>query len=169
MTSAALWTKQRSLARTIAAIYHIPGCDRQDVEQEALIALWEASRTYRDDEGTTFETFAALVIRRRLLDCVKAANRIKHKQLTLAARVQQDDDGDVTAIVEQLPHLHQVTDHVEDRERLQAVLAAMRTLTQLERRCIVGIASGSTYKDLGPKKMVDNAVARGRKKLRAAA
>jgi hypothetical protein len=40
----ALWTKHRHIARIEASEWHLPGSERQDVEQEALIALWQAAR-----------------------------------------------------------------------------------------------------------------------------
>ena len=39
----ALWTKHQALARSIANEWFIPGSDRDDVRQEAQIALWVAT------------------------------------------------------------------------------------------------------------------------------
>lgn len=39
-----MWEKHRSLATGIARSFYVPGAERQDVEQEALIGLWDAAR-----------------------------------------------------------------------------------------------------------------------------
>ena len=57
MTAPALWTKHRGIARGIARDFFLPGADRDDVRQEADIALWEAATHYRQELGP-FPTFA---------------------------------------------------------------------------------------------------------------
>jgi RNA polymerase sporulation-specific sigma factor len=167
-TVPALWLKHRRLAGQIACDYYLPGYERQDVVQEAEIALWVACRQF--DGSGEFRGFAAMVIRRRLNTCVKMANRKKHEPLNLSARVTIEEDGDVTHIADQLPCLHQVSDRVEDREQLRAVLRAIdRDLSEFERHCVVGLACGLEYVELGEFKSVDNALQRARAKLRAAA
>lgn len=157
------------MARRISREFYFPGGDRDDVEQEALIALWIASRDYEPDRGT-FKAFATLVIRRRLASCLKTAGRDKHRPLNLSVRTMVDPDGGETRpIAEILPHLHQVVDVAEGREQLALLTAAIETdLTDFERECVLGIASGYDYLDLGPYKKVDNALFRARKKLRRA-
>ncbi len=170
MTVPALWLKHRGLALAIADGYTLPGSDRDDVRQEALIALWVAATDWRPDGGASFPTFARMVVRRRLDTCLKLATRRKHEPLNRAVTVALDPDGEPAAIVDLLPHLHQVTDRVEGREQLAAVIRCIRDdLSAVERRAVVGIASGLSYVEIGPWKAVDNALARARRKLRAAA
>ena len=157
MTVPALWTKHRHIATAIASRYYIPGADRQDVEQEALIALWEACRTYDPDRGP-FQPFANTVIRRRLTDAIKAANRQKALALTTSARDRE------------LPHLHQVADRCETAEEIRRVLEAVTRLSAWERHCVIGTATGLSYAEIGGNpKRVDNTLYRARRKLRAAA
>jgi RNA polymerase sporulation-specific sigma factor len=168
MTVIQLWTKNRPIAYGIARDFYIPGADRDDVTQEALIALWVAARDYQPESGP-FRSFAALVIKRRLGSCVKMAQTYKHAALSTAVRTILSEDGDRQEIAGLLPYLHQVTDVVEDRERLALIIAAIKSdLTEFERECIVGIASGKGYLELGPYKKVDNALFRARRKLKLA-
>lgn len=151
----------------IAREYFLPGAEQQDVEQEAMIGLWMAARDYQEDAGT-FKQFANLVIRRRLDSCLRHATRHKNMVLNDSARVLVNEDGDISTIVNELPCLHHVTDAAEDRERLRLVLVAIDTqLTDFERHCVLGIAQGRDYLELGSYKRVDNALMRARKKLRA--
>lgn len=171
MSAPALWTRHRTLARAIARDWSIPGWERQDVEQEAMVALWEAARAWRPDGGASFPAFARQVISRRLTDALRAEQRWKRRPLNESLRVVENvDDGSLESIVETLPHWHQVADVAEDRESLRAVVRIIRDgLTDFERHCVVGIATGVPYVELGPKKRVDNAASRARRKLKAAA
>jgi RNA polymerase sporulation-specific sigma factor len=157
MTVIQLWTKNRGLAHMIARDYYIPGADRDDVTQEALIGLWIAARDYDPDKGS-FKTFARVVIHRRLTSCLNAATTHRALALTDAARDQD------------LPHLHQVSDRVEEREELADLLSRIDSeLSVFERHCVIGIAFGVSYFELGEYRRVDNALMRARRKLRVAA
>lgn len=54
--------------------YHL---SREDLFQEGRLALGQAIETYRSDRGAGFRTFAEVVIRRRIVSCIRAA---VHKQ-----------------------------------------------------------------------------------------
>lgn len=169
-TAPALWTRHRRLAHILASQWRIPGYEAQDVEQEALIALWEASGCWRPDGGASFTSFAQMVIERRLKSALTQARRTKRGPLDEAVRVILDHEGQQQQAVDLLPHLHQVTDCAESREQLAAVLHAIEhELTPIERRAVVGIAAGYTYAEIGPFRQTTNAIERARKKLAAAA
>jgi RNA polymerase sigma factor (sigma-70 family) len=171
MSAPALWTKHRPLARHIASHYFIPGSEPEDVEQEALIALWEAASTYNPTKGTTFPTWARLIINRHVQQCVNVARTGRAEYLTRAVREAVNEDGKRVPVLENLPHLHQVTDRCEEHEDIRRVLATIANdLTPLERYCVLGIASGLHYSEMHHNpKAVDNAIMRARLKLRAAA
>ena len=163
-----LWTKNRRLAILIARDFYIPGSESADVEQEAMIALWVAARAYDPEQGG-FRSFASLVIKRHLYSCVKIANSGKASTLTRSVRTSISTDGSVEEILVSLPHLHQVVDVIERKEDLQAVIAAIESeLNDYERACVIGVASGKTYLELGSPKKVDNTLFRARRKLRRA-
>lgn len=167
MSAIQLWTKHRRLARLIASEYFIPGSETEDVEQEAEIALWIAARTYKPGEAG-FTTFATLVVKRHLFSCIKASKRKKQIPLTESVRTLSNNEGDVDSIVEMLPCLHQVADVVEENEYLAALVEEIGKLDEFERHCVLSIASGKSYAEIGPSKMVDNTLFRARGKLRKA-
>lgn len=171
MSVPALWTQHRPLALKVASGYYIPGSERQDVDQEALIGLWVAAREYDPDKGTSFPTWARFVINRHLQTCINIARTGRADLLTYAARETQLEEGGATVpILDVLPHLHQVADHVETQEQIREVLRLIAGMNDLERHCLLCIASGLSYEEIGmPKKRIDNAVQRARRKLRAAA
>lgn len=148
MTAAALWTAHRPLAKSIARGYFLPGADQEDVQQEALIALWEASRSYQPDKGSSFRSFAKLVIERRLNSCVRTANRPGRLVLTRSSRNLD---------------LQRSREEQAARDRLWEVVEASQTLSLAERAAVQAYVTG-TY-DSYDRKM-ENALYRARKKLR---
>lgn len=154
VTIGADWTKHRPLARRIARDYYFPGADQQDVEQEALIGLWIAARTY---DGTgRFSIWAGIIIRRRLITMLKKARTPKYRLLTDATRedfvlVTGGDEPERIAI---------------DRDRLARIASAMSSLTPRERKAVADHLDGVHSKST---KSHDSSLTRARHKLREAA
>lgn len=151
----ALFSRHRRLALAIARDWHLPGSDRDDVRQEALLALWEAARAYQPGRGATFPTFATTVVRRRLADAVKHANRGKHQTLTNAGRdtlLDRQPAPDIDAVL-----LH--------RQRLRQLTGRARTLTPAERDTLRRILDDAAIDG----KPDDNQRYKLRRKLKAAA
>jgi RNA polymerase sporulation-specific sigma factor len=159
-----LWTKHRRLAYAIAAEFHLPGAESQDVEQEALIGLWVAARDWDRDGGASFPTFARLVIRRRLAAVLRAALREKHRPLNDAVRMIAHDDGEV-AIVDTLAGGRDPFEVVVLRQTLERLIEALASLTELERTALAIVVFDGRY---AHEKVLDNAVYRARDKLRTA-
>lgn len=165
MTRSELFRRHEALAELEAREVFLPGATRDDVRQEALIGLWEATGVYDPEQGP-FRPFAKVVIRRRLLDAVESANRFKHRFLTDAKRTAVDPDGVVREIVDQLAaHELGPDELVLLLEELRGLVGAILGLSELERRAIVRVIDG-----LGPEtKQDDNALQRARTKLRRVA
>jgi hypothetical protein len=100
---------------------------------------------------------------------LKAAQRRKHEPLSAGARFEEPTTrdgrslGDVVADRAPGPYERAV-----QREQLALITAAAGRLTELERRAIGGVLSDTAYTELGPKKTIDNAVQRARRRLREA-
>lgn len=157
------FTDHLGLAYWIADQHYLPGGDRDDVRQEAAIALWQAVCDYQPGHGTTFKTFANLVIYRRLAAAIKNANRGKHLVLTRSARVTTDADGQPVDLVELLPGRDMVDD-IADRHELHRIRLAATRLTTRERQALGWILDGKNYRG---RKDIDNAADRARRKLAA--
>lgn len=149
-----MYERHAELADRAAHAWHIPGADADDVRQEARIALWEACRAYDADLGVPFPVFARIVIARRLRDALRNASRGKHRLLTDAHR-----DHDVPTSQDEI---------IQRRAELRALVGAFQQMSLLEQDAIRAIADGRPYSDVGEFRQVDNAVQRGRRKLRSA-
>lgn len=140
MSTPALYTKHLPIALGIARDYFIPGADREDVRQEARIALWEACRCYDRSKGT-FPAFARLVVKRRLADRVKVARRHYHPPAELV---------DVVPAPELAPSL-------------EPLLAGVRQLSLFEQQAVRDIVNDEPLRS----KRDDNLRYTARRKLRA--
>lgn len=164
-----LFTRHRQLAYAIARDYRVPGAECQDVEQEGLIALWIAARSFDPGKGLSFRTFAGYVIRRRLASVLKAALAKKHEPLTLSVREVRNDEGEWVSATDALAGANGTEEIVAARETLERMAKALGTLTELERNAWLMIANGEPYVT-SPRtresKRQENAATRARGKIR---
>ena len=160
-----------------------PGCERDDLAQEARIGLIAAIRAWQSGRGP-FPAFADRCVRNQALLAIQAAARHKHQLLSRAVSLDgaQGDDATGTGDSARLPMLdalpvHDPRSDPEARllvnEQLRSVLRALPTLTQSERRALAGALAGESYEQLastvgGTPKAISQAVGRARSKLAGA-
>ena len=70
---------------------------RQDIEQEALLALWEATQKFDATQGAKFSTFAYRTIHGRILDFIKS--EMRH----VKAKKPKDTGSKLTAAFQEEP------------------------------------------------------------------
>ncbi len=136
--------------------FFFPGHDRDDVLQEARLALLEAHRAYRPSTGVEFGAFATLCVRRRLSSKLRNATADKHQLLTGAFQIL---DGDRLG--------PDPAGQVEARMELARVAA----LPEKQRDRIVAFACGYSYEEIAAaegvsKAAVDVSIFQARKTLR---
>lgn len=158
------------------------GCEREDLAQEARIGLVAAIRAWRSERGP-FPAFAERCVRNQTLLGVKAAGRHKHQLLGRAVRLDDQHGGDSTPAGTRNGFTLLETLAVRDahgdpearllvREQLTSVARALPTLTDKERRALVGALNDQSYADLGviiggTPKAASQAACRARRKLAA--
>lgn len=148
MTRGALWTRHRGLALGIAGGTTIVGVDRDDIRQEALLALWVATGEYRPELGP-FPPFARVVVTRHLLDLLESQTRQKRDP-----RRAVELEADPPALDERPGH-----------EQLSLMLGALDTLSERERRALSDHLNG---RERSSNRAHENVLQRARTKLRAA-
>ncbi|AEJ44346.1 sigma-70 family RNA polymerase sigma factor [Alicyclobacillus acidocaldarius] len=96
----ALYQEFRDRLRRWAHGYWIPGAERDDVMQHALIGFWKAVRGY--DGQTPFLAFAKMCVKRELVTVLKMARRQKHfwhlTALSLDAECPWIEDSERTVL-----------------------------------------------------------------------
>lgn len=70
--------------------YYIPGCDADEIEQEALYALRYKAIEDFDPERGAFRSFAILCIKRHLFSLIKANNQQKRTVLNQSLSLDED-------------------------------------------------------------------------------
>jgi RNA polymerase sigma factor (sigma-70 family) len=144
------------VARREARRVYLPGYDRDDVLQEARVALLEAS--YRPCCGLDEGAFATMVVRRRLVSRLRAAHRWKHQILTRAARDRDPAyEPDLTTRLEAFELVRRVA-----------------RLPRAQRTRLTMVAAGYSYQEIAAAegvsvKAVDTAVFEARRTLRGMA
>ena len=159
-----------------------PWCEREDLAQEARLALVTAMREWRPERGA-FPAFAQQCVKNKALLAVISTSRHKHQVLNFAVSIEEnfaDDSSDQSRpprLVDRLsasddaetdPELHLVV-----REQIDSVLHALPTLTRPERAAMAGGLSGHTNGQLAQAlevtpKAASQAAYRARRKLAAA-
>jgi len=139
-----LYAKHADLADRMASRWRVPGCEPEDLRQEARLALWEACQAY---DGTgRFRTFASHVVWRHMADLLRVASKRGN-----APRWE--------------PLTEDLVGAPSPYRSLHRILDALGTLSWLERealrRDLDGTADGS--------KRQSNALYSARKKLKEAA
>lgn len=147
--------------RRIAAGSIVPGLEREDAEQEGLIALFRAIESYRPQAEVSFETYAMRCVRNGISDARLRAGRKKHQPLNHSVPLE-DESRAVPGPEEQ----------AVDKEQYRTTVRILRTgLTPTERRVLLLRLDGCDYRTIARRlgvspKAVDNALTRVRAKLK---
>lgn len=149
------------IQRLSSKYYGDSSLDQDDFIQEGLTALHRACNTFSPDRNTLFSTYAYQSIQHAMIDLARKYSRSK-----VAVPTQNLD-------LYSLPHQSQPTEEqaLQGQELLEILSNKEQTLSLLERRVLLEYVKGSTYDEIGkhlqiPKKSVDNALQRVRRKLR---
>jgi RNA polymerase sporulation-specific sigma factor len=172
----ALIERYRRFARAKARGYFLAGADRDDVEQEALIGLFKATRDFRPEHEASFRAFADLCITRQIITAIKSANRKKHQALNQYVSMSpRAEDDSAPRSVEELVHLHRPVHDPADGVIAAERFGAMRdrlseVLSRFEVEVLVLYVDGCSYQEIGDRldrhaKAVDNAIQRIKRKL----
>lgn len=160
------------LVRHVARQYSVPGMDREDLEQEARIALWEALRDYRPDAGAAWTSFAWLCMRRRIVRLLRRSVRKDGWWLLHVMPMDTTWDGDeehgvCPPVAGDGPLPEEL--YFDRCSALQRVEEIAHALSGRERDVVRLYAMGLSYKEIArtlgmPLKSVDNAMQRARVK-----
>lgn len=144
--------------RRVAAIYLKSPADRDDLVSEGILGLMAAVRTYSQDKGASFSTYALVCANRRMLSALKRIRRINDSE-----DYSEDPKPDKSASPEKI---------VLDREYINEIFAEVSSsFTELEQEVLNLYLIGESYEMIArrlkiDRKAVDNALSRVRRKLR---
>lgn len=139
--------------------------EKQDLYQEGLIALYEASLKYNEQYKASFTTFSYMIIERRILRFIKKHNRlVNHEVLSYDA-------------FEKVDHLNIISKKEEGKDeneifKMHDLLKKyISKLNELDQSIINGYLKNKSYEEIGRelginKKKVDNSLLRIKRKLK---
>ena len=162
-----LLSRFRQLVLRIASDYAVSSADAEDYAQEGLIGLLAAVSAYDEDRAASVRTFAAVCIRNRIRNAARTAQT---EACSSGLSLDDPDAGTETLLADgdNSPEQQFLT-----KERITELYLEMTdVLSRQEREVFCLSAGGFSYREIAERlhisrKSVDNAIQRGRRKLRA--
>lgn len=160
------------LVRAISREYYLRGGDSDDVCQVGDLGLLHAIRSYSDEKGTSFKTFATLCIRNQICSAVRDSLRYKYDSLSVTI-----PESELSRLDGAIGEVYLASspcdpeDYLLDKEMHEEFRrAADSCLSKFEKKVLgfylCGHSSRSIAAACGKKqKSVDNAIQRIRRKL----
>ncbi len=154
--------RHKQIIEGIISRYSDCGIDRDDLFQDATLALLSAINSF-DADKSSFTTFVSVCITRAINDVVRAANakrRVPEKMLTPLEDVVLTDEASPERILIEKESYRLLADNIKV------------DLSTLEYRVLCEFLSDKTYADIATElnislKSVDNTLRRIRKKLKS--
>lgn len=160
----ALLSPLQSYRRALNRKFFLPGGDKEDIDQEALLGFALALNEFQPSRGIAFHDFAMLKMRNQVVASVRKATRKKQQILSAAAPLEPRlSPGIFASSPEQL---------ATDRSFLCALFERLKvTLSSLEMFALLHRAEGVSIKQIAgllslPEKTIENALFRARKKAK---
>lgn len=144
------------LVRIQVRRFYNTGVDEDDLFQEGMLALLRAEKTFDDQKGVKFETYASHVIYNRLIDILR-----KHQ-----AHYEEEPLPLDTAVGEPLG------DEIERRRKLRLVRKVLAGCTDIERAIFNAYYQGYSYKEICgifdvTTKKIDNTIQKIKKRVQS--
>ncbi len=159
-----------------------PGCEREDLTQEARVGLVAAIRAWQPERGP-FSAFADRCVSNQALLALETGCRQKHQLLSRAASLDAQiatrgpaHNRRPITLLDVIPAPCDARTDPESRllvrEELSSVLRALPTLTAGEHTALAGTLNGRSYQQMAPApfrtwKAAEHAAYRARRKLAA--
>ena len=168
--------RYRPLIRRCTRPYYLLGGDNEDLIQEGMIGLVHSMQSFEEKGGASFRSYAELCIKRRIMDAIKAAGRLKHMPLNTGLSLDELSEGEgsdknALAKLSYSPSPEELLIEREDKKNVYQLACSI--LSPLERKVMDCYLEGLSYEEISqrcgkPTKSVDAALQRIRKKLSAA-
>ena len=146
--------------------FFLKGGDQNDLAQEGFIGLIKAIRTFDENRGAQFSTFATLCIRRHIITEVLKSNLDKHKILNLINETEDKID------LEKQNSSYCPENILLEKELHELLINYLnKNLSMFEKKVFIYFTKEYSYIEIAnilnesPKK-IDNAIQRIKKKIK---
>lgn len=171
-----LLARYKGLVLKNAKSLFLVGGDQDDLIQEGMMGVFSAMRTYRDDKGASFRTFANLCIRRQMLKAIESSGTRKHMPLNTALSLNLSEEGEGIREADLPEALNPAPEDplqiLLDDEAVERLLIKIRqSLSSMEEQVLSFHLDGLDYLQIADRmgrepKSIDNALQRIRSKVR---
>lgn len=166
-----LFVRYEPFIREYSGLAGCAGVESDDLMQEGRLGLVSAIKSFRDDAGASFKTFAFLCIKRQILSAVRRA--VNGKNVPMNGYISLDDvsANDVSKSQFLCANTLNPEDTVILRERISAVKSALDVMfTPFERKLFLLYLNGFSYNAIAKtlhvgSKKVDNSLQRIKRRL----
>ena len=164
---AELFARYRGIVRYFSGRYAVNAADAEDYMQEGMLGLYSAAVSYSKGKQVRFRTYASACIRNRIRNAARADRKAIVPEMSFDdPETELSDKVSASDLSPEQEFLAQ-----ERADELDALMN--RTLSRQEREMFCLAISGMSYEEIAaqmqsPKKSVDNAIQRARRKLREA-
>jgi len=166
-----LLQQYQPVIRSICRHYYLPGGEYEDLLQEARIGLYLAAKHYNPEKNPSFEAFACMVVKRKVLSAVRQSCRKKHETLnqSLSLCAPVFENRLYIDSLEDRTYQDLIT-NIEQPFSLESYLSQF-PLTKLEREVLINYLEGRSYSEMisiigRDYKSIDNALQRIRRKIK---
>ena len=165
--------RYRRIVRSCTRPFFLAGGDSEDLLQEGMIGLLSAMREYDTAGGASFQTYAELCVRRRLISAARSASRQKHAPLNDGVSLDEILSEEGQRVSSLFPGRldRSPEDTLLKKEREHDVSSFFsQYLSAFENEILKFYLEGRSYSEISAfcgrsVKSVDNAVQRIRRKL----
>lgn len=169
----ALLMRYKHRAQSICSKYFIPGGDKDDLEQEAMIGLFEAIHAFKEDYHASFWAFASMCIHREIITAIKTANRKKkaflNNYVSLSGQAYLDSNKPLSEMIPD-PESNPESQFIKMEEQETTMSIAEETLSAYQLQILKLFLQGYTHTEVAnllncTPKIVSNNLYRIRKKM----
>jgi RNA polymerase sporulation-specific sigma factor len=167
----ALLNRYEKLVQKCAGSFFLIGGEKEDLEQEGMIGILGAIRTYDKNKNDRFYPFAKLCINRQMLHAVETASRKKNQPLNSYISIDNNDNPfSEEYLVDELLDPERMLMDIENEKLLRNMI--LKLLSPYEREVLTLNLQGYDYLKIAEilnkdSKSVDNALQRIRSKVKA--
>ena len=155
-----------------AHVYFIVGADSEDVIQEGMIGLYKAIRSFKENEGSSFKTYANICIDRQIISAIRTAERLKHQPLNESISLSTPVGEDEGTLEESIVGSDNEPESESVCNDLSEILDGNtgKLFSKLEYAVLTELMKGKNYQQIGETldkdyKSIDNAIQRIKKKI----
>jgi RNA polymerase sporulation-specific sigma factor len=165
--------RYKTLVNSICRQYFLLGAEQEDLVQEGMIGLYEATTSYKQSSDATFKTFATICIKRQVFSAVRKS--LSQKNLPLNSylsinnqgSVKDDNDEDSFTLI--TPASPEILTIKKDNDK--ELWKEIRSILSKDENIILSLyLEGFNYNEIAQKsnkssKEVDNILTRIKKKI----